>query len=292
MRRGYALLTVLWATTALSALGLALAVTTREALLATGNRTALVQARWEALGCLEQLRDGVIRVRGSSPTGDPTEALRIAAVEVESRRQGRGCTTQVSVLGSGLDVNNADAWSLRQLFQAEGLTRGAADSLAAAILDWVDEDSIPRDGGAEADWYALRDRALPANRPVRDRRELAFVRGLERASPVSSVIGVEAGPVVLSTVPASVLSVVGASTAPEVADLQDARRSGDLRDRDVRSARVLGTRTDLDVTLEPTQWLVTASAGGRGGRVNLTVEWLVELAGTEPLVRRQRVWVQ
>jgi len=58
---------------------------------------------------------------------------------------------------------------------------GMSDEQAAALMDWIDADDVPRSGGAESEYY----RALPApyackNAPLETLDELVLVRGFDR----------------------------------------------------------------------------------------------------------------
>ncbi len=54
---------------------------------------------------------------------------------------------------------------------------GMNESIAEAILDWMDADDTPSTHGAESGWYASqKDRALPAQRPLETLEELLLVR--------------------------------------------------------------------------------------------------------------------
>ncbi|MBX9789594.1 MAG: general secretion pathway protein GspK [Pirellulales bacterium] len=59
---------------------------------------------------------------------------------------------------------------------------GMREELADALLDWIDEDNVPRPQGAEAEHYqSLEPAYLPANRPPASLAELLPVRGMTRA---------------------------------------------------------------------------------------------------------------
>jgi hypothetical protein len=68
-----------------------------------------------------------------------------------------------------------------------------SDSLAAAVLDWRDADSMPEVLGAEWPWYAAHQRDGPRNALFRSVKELRLVRGFETAPPLwlDSVFTVE-----------------------------------------------------------------------------------------------------
>ncbi len=56
---------------------------------------------------------------------------------------------------------------------------GMEESIAEAILDWMDADDTPSSLGAESEWYASRkSRVLPAQRPLETLDELLLVRGV------------------------------------------------------------------------------------------------------------------
>jgi type II secretory pathway component PulK len=89
-------------------------------------------------------------------------------------------TLRLRDTGAALNPNEADELMLRQ-FLAQGLRidYAQADELAQAILDWRDEDDLPRLNGAEHDQYIEAGAAvLPPNRPFARLHELRFVRGM------------------------------------------------------------------------------------------------------------------
>lgn len=55
------------------------------------------------------------------------------------------------------------------------------EELAPAVLDWIDDDNMPRErGGAEVDTYLQKTPAYrPANRPISDPRELLLIEGVD-----------------------------------------------------------------------------------------------------------------
>ena len=91
-----------------------------------------------------------------------------------SESEGGGIIYGVSDEESRLNVNYA---SFEQLSNIVGMTM----DVAAAIMDWRDEDNRVTPGGAEADYYAaLRPPSLPRNGPLQTVRELLMVRGVTR----------------------------------------------------------------------------------------------------------------
>jgi hypothetical protein len=83
-------------------------------------------------------------------------------------------------VGSALNLNEASEEMLRLFFsQGLGVDYAEADDLAQAILDWRDEDEIPRLNGGEREQY-LDDEALvlPPNRDFVEIDELRHIRGM------------------------------------------------------------------------------------------------------------------
>ncbi|PKU21573.1 general secretion pathway protein GspK [Telmatospirillum siberiense] len=80
---------------------------------------------------------------------------------------------------SKVPINGANEDVLRRLLSAAGVRGRQLDSLAESILDWIDQDNIPRVYGAEADAYRAAGAALlPRNGRFRSREELLDVLGM------------------------------------------------------------------------------------------------------------------
>jgi len=157
-RRGFALLAVLWVLTALSVLGgVALAVA-RTGSQTTRNRILLARAGWAREACVEILlaryaQNPIVRTVDSVDLG-----------------RGTWCRATLEDPGAKLNLNLADREALRTVLSA---VRGrlSADSLADALLDWRDPDSVARPYRLEA--------AANRNGPLADVAELAYVRGFD-----------------------------------------------------------------------------------------------------------------
>ena len=90
--------------------------------------------------------------------------------------QGRLNINALGETGSSADLDRA---RIARLFAQRGGPAAAID----AIADWIDRDSIAREGGAEDAWYASRPRGgLAANAPVLRVAELSEVKGVTTAS--------------------------------------------------------------------------------------------------------------
>ncbi|MFN2433038.1 MAG: general secretion pathway protein GspK [Gemmatimonadota bacterium] len=194
-RRGVALVLVLWLLVLLSFLGLEMGVFTRAD---TGSTRVLK----ERLQTLYLARAGVERGIGllvEYSTRYPHHAF----FDRDPRRAGRGDEPRPPLmaylaargldgvpLGAGsyslrfqdlsglVNVNRADPAVLANLAQRTGLDRAAAESVADAILDWIDADDLHRARGAEREHYARRGRPLPRNSPVLGLDELLLVEGV------------------------------------------------------------------------------------------------------------------
>lgn len=78
-----------------------------------------------------------------------------------------------SLVAEGADEDNDEA--RERLMELPGMT----ESIADAILDWLDEDDVPREFGAEESYYLSLDSAYePRNGPIAALDELLLVRGV------------------------------------------------------------------------------------------------------------------
>lgn len=78
-----------------------------------------------------------------------------------------------------VDINTVDEQTLLNLLEGNGLEADQATTLAAAILDWTDQDEIERANGAELGAYeSLGLGAGPGNRPFLMIEEILQVLGM------------------------------------------------------------------------------------------------------------------
>ena len=116
-------------------------------------------------------------------------ALRDPNDETRMRADGRiyqqdldGVLVEVSAIDERgkLDINATDELTLANLFTGHGMELDDAEMLAAAVLDWRDEDELERVNGAEEDAYFAAGLEMgPANRPFIMTEELLQVIGME-----------------------------------------------------------------------------------------------------------------
>lgn len=297
-RPGFALLAVLWVLVGVAALGLLLQMTAREAQGTAANRIGMQRARWEAQGCLARANAAVVQASDAAPIAD--SVWQQIDVVIARARETVGCTIDVAPLGITLDVNGATAAQLRQLATAAGVREPAADSLAAAILDWLDADDEPRADGAERGWYVRAGRMPPPNGPVGSVSALRGVRGLEQLPGVDSLLGTEPGRILLTRAPLPVLASLpgfGAEVLARVAERRSARAPLNLMmlsamvGVDARRA-LLGGQPAFSslVTDIPDAWLITARAGDGVTTPRVSVELKVVRSGNRLAVLRRRSW--
>lgn len=111
-----------------------------------------------------------------------------------------------------------------RLLRILGISEADSWQLVTALLDWLDADDVPRQGGAESQWYAnLSTPVQAANGPLVVIDELASIRGftpelLRRLAPFVTALP-SATPVNVNTAPAEVL----AACIPELS-LQGAKQ--------------------------------------------------------------------
>jgi general secretion pathway protein K len=115
-------------------------------------------------------------------------ALRDPDDETRMRADGRvyetlldGVKVEVSAIDERgkLDINATDELTLANLFTGNGMEPEQAEILAAAVMDWRDEDELERVNGAEEDAYFAAGLEMgPANRPFMMTEELLQVIGM------------------------------------------------------------------------------------------------------------------
>ncbi|HEU4648241.1 MAG TPA: hypothetical protein VFS33_04215 [Gemmatimonadales bacterium] len=289
-RRGFALLTVLWAVALASAVVGATIAAARLQVLASENRVTLTRAAWARDACREIL---LARI-------DPDSAMRPMAGAAGPVRDtihlGRGtwCRAAVEDPGAKLNLNTADAEALRLLL--------GSDSLVDALLDWRDADDVPRPLGAERTWYVAQGRPAPRNGELADLGELMLVRGFDSASvarlaPLVTTRG--DGRVNLAAAPPEVLATLPGMTESLARLLLAARADGRLTSRpaefvdalpsDARRA-LLARYQDFAMRTSATPGqLVARIEGGVRGRAPVARETLalVPVPGRLAVLRRE-----
>ncbi len=281
-RRGFALVAVLWLLAAVGGLVATALVSLRMGLGASANRIRLERAAWAREACLDILQ-ARFHALGPLPRLDTVDLGRAA-----------WCTVTATDPGSRLNLNRADAATLRLVL--------GNDSLVEALLDWRDPDDVPRPLGAEADWYRREHRVRPRNGPLASVAELRRIRGFdgERAGQAAAVLGVEGdGLVDLLTAPPAVLAVLPGFPGEIAERVLRQRAAGQpVASLDELAARVSPTsRAVLAahyqellslVRFRPAQLTVHATGGIRGTPITASATLVaVPLADRLAIVRRE-----
>ena len=209
----------------------------------------------------------------------PVENGEIRGTIVDA--QGR---LNVNALGSIDERDAAAAARIATLFRNAGI--GAAT--LAAIADWIDPDSVVRDGGAEDAYYAGQPvPGLAANAPVVRIAELAQVAGLSVQSLAAVSPFLSALPpgtaLNVNTAPAEVLAtVVGGLSGARLAELVADRAArpyttvADFRSRLPRDATL---PTDIGLDVKSSYFDVTVEA--RQGETIARARALLHRAGSQ-----------
>lgn len=304
---GFALLSVLWVITGVAVLGLSVGLVARNAVGTATNRADISRAFWRAEDCVARARAitaEVLEGRVLDDFGYEVTWLDLSSYVPNAPLVAlQECDISMRSLGSTLDVNSADREAIHALFLALGIRAEQADSLADAILDWRDADDVPRQFGAERDWYESQGRPLPRNGPIADPRELRRVRGLETVEGLDTLFGVDPWRVSLHHAPSAVLASLpgfGLEAVRRVLELRASRRNRiDLAA--MSNSLSPAARTQLMArfpetvrrsTVEPDGWIVAAH--GRAGMppVTVVVEVTLVRAGSRAAVIRRRIWLQ
>jgi len=166
---GVALLLVLWALVLLGTLALGFSWSMRTEALAARNgideARAYFQARTGVSRAVALLRslppDNVLTAAIAGEDGDASYDVR---VESESGK---------------VDVNLVNEEVLLEILKKGGLPEEEAEGVRDAILDWRDEDDVPRPRGAEApDYLRLPVPLVPRNGKILAVEELRYVMGV------------------------------------------------------------------------------------------------------------------
>ena len=274
-REGFALVAALWLMVALGSVGLQTALASKARRQAAANLLDEVRARAAVLagteyarsrltaamlGRAEELRSEALAsarnsrsrrnverssvsrlFRSGNPLEDPWREPQDLMVPEMAFGDARYALLLRDV-GSALNLNEASEEMLRLFFsQGLGVDYAEADELAQAILDWRDEDEIPRLNGGEREEY-LEDEALvlPPNRDFVEIDELRHVRGMTpelyvMAAPHLTLLG--DGEINLNSAPEPVLLAVPGMDPAAATALIQLRDSGYLprSDRDLYS---------------------------------------------------------
>lgn len=190
--RGAALLMVLMMVSVMSVTVMTMADALLLSVRRTANVAAVERATWYALGAEELAGSLIARSLADDPglTRLSTQEARSGAVFpipggliTAVLRDGSNCFNLNSVVrGGGLSHTASEEGmaSYTTFLRALGVPGGEASRLTAALVDWIDQDTSTRNGGAEDVDYSLRD---PSHRSgaalLADVSELRAIVGYE-----------------------------------------------------------------------------------------------------------------
>jgi len=186
---GSVLVGLLWCLALLSLVVIGVLHTSRLDLTVVKNHGDRIQAHYLALAGIEKAKALLYQdARERSRSGqNHTGSLYDAPEQFRHVSLGRG---EFSVLHRGgadqggevlFGVSDEERRLNVNYTSAEELTRleGMTPDIAAAIMDWRDEDNVVTPGGAEAEYYlSLQPPYVPRNGPLQTIRELLMVRGV------------------------------------------------------------------------------------------------------------------
>jgi general secretion pathway protein K len=185
-QRGIALLVVLWTLMLLSLLVVAFAQQTRLERQRVSNVIAAATAGSDLQAGLSLGIGALLDPKASSTwihDGSPHQ-LEFA---------GRRISVSIQDANGCVNLNEADIQQLQSLLQVVGVEGDAVRSLAAAIVDWRDPDSVNTPNGAELATYIENGASTrPANRPFLSVGELKSIFGMppDVADKLASLVSV------------------------------------------------------------------------------------------------------
>lgn len=172
-QRGIALVLVLWALLLLTIITGSFALMSRMDRLEANTLLSGTQARLSAQSAISL---AVLALR------DPADETRMRADGRVYQQEIDGVLLEVSAIDERgkLDINATDELTLANLFAGHGMELDAAELLAAAVMDWRDEDELERVNGAEEEAYLAAGLEMgPANRSFMMAEELLQVIGMD-----------------------------------------------------------------------------------------------------------------
>jgi len=171
-QKGIALVLVLWVLLLLTIITGSFSMMARMDRLEAHSLLAGTQARLSAESAINL---AVLALR------DPEDETRMLADGRVYQQDLDGILIEVSAIDERgkVDINATDELTLVNMLTGHGLELTDAELLAAAVMDWRDEDELERVNGAEEDAYLAAGLQIgPANRPFMMTEELLQVIGM------------------------------------------------------------------------------------------------------------------
>ena len=172
-QNGIALVLVLWVLLLLTIITGSFALMSRMDRLEAHSLLSGTQARMSAEAMINL---AVLALR------DPDDENRMLADGRVYQQEIDGVMVEVSAIDERgkLDINATDELTMANMFVGHGMEPGDAEMLAAAVMDWRDEDELERVNGAEEDTYFAAGLEIgPANRQFLMTEELLQVIGMQ-----------------------------------------------------------------------------------------------------------------
>jgi general secretion pathway protein K len=282
-RKGIAQLVVLWALLLLGMLAMSFSFAMRTEAIAARNGLDAARAYYQA-------RTGVNRAIAvlSLPAADNAFMAPLSGRDDDSSYE-----TRIVNEGGKIDINLVQETRLKEVLQNGGLSPEEAGNVGDAILDWRDQDDMPRAGGAESAYYDF----LPEPVKIRNGKlaaldELLAVKGvtpdlytrfLSRAFTVHG-----SSPMVdVNSAPREVLLAMPGFTAKAADALIEQRRETPFRTPAEVTLFLSGQGVPLSSvpmfsTARSSQAYTIASVGKAGGKIARAVECLVEIGSGGP----------
>lgn len=175
-QQGIALVLVLWATTLLTVIAASFVYSMRTDTLLGQNLAGIARA--------EAAADAGVQRAIYEAFRPPTDMQRWRGDGLPHQWEFGDAWLTITMLDvtGKIDINTATDDLLKGLLKSVGLTEEQSTILVDAIVDWRDEDELPRPKGAEAPQYqAANMKNRPSNSPFETIEELQRVLGMTPA---------------------------------------------------------------------------------------------------------------
>jgi len=279
-RMGFAQVVVLWALVVLGTRAVSFSFAMPSESLAARNVVDSARAYYMA-------RTGINRAVSLLSLPAPDNVL---AEPVTGEEEGVAYETVITNESGKIDINLVTEEVLKQVLVAAGLSAEEAEQVGDAILDWRDEDDLPRPNGAEDAFYSgLPEPIRPRNGKLACIEELLSVKGVTPefyGRVLSRVFTVHGGSaaVNINAAPPEVLRLLP-GFSPQAAEAVIAHR----RESPFQTpADIVGFLTGAGVPRDALPLFSTgtsskvytiASTGKAGGRIVRGISCRVEMGG-------------
>jgi len=290
--KGFAQLIVLWALLLLGTLAMSFAFSMRTEALAARNGLDSARAYYQA-------RTGIHRAIAMLSSVPLDNVLREPPA---GKEEDASYETRIESEGGKIDINFVPEAMLKEVLKNGGLSPEEVESIGDAILDWRDEDDMPRTNGAESPYYAsLPNPVKPRNGKLASVDELLFVKGVTPEqfgrlfSKIFTVYGFSTS-VDINASPVEVLQVLPGFT-PDAARAVVARRHESFFRSPAEISQFLAEQgipmTALPIfSLSRSSRIYTITSVGKAGdRISRGIECRVDFTGVGPKSVKILRWV-